>query len=88
MSAKPLNEILADGEKYFISLSKLTGKSIKDIEVTLSKECGSIGIKLFRVRFTDGTSAFVEGEHDHPYLDSLCGVTEEDAKRIYEEARK
>lgn len=82
---KTLKEVLADEEKYFISLSKLTGKQVKDIQITLSKEHGDFSIKPFRIEFTDGTSSFVEGEHDHPYLDSMLGVSDEQATALREE---
>lgn len=83
---KTLKDVLFDGKDSFISLNKLTGKTVSDIEIILSTEFGYPSIQLFRIHFSDATSTFVEGEHDHPYLDSLCGVHEEEIAGIRREA--
>ena len=67
---KTNSELLADGEDYFISLTKLTGKKIVDVvgNVTVS-ESGAVPVfQMFRIVFDDGTSAYCEGEHDFSYL--------------------
>lgn len=56
-------------DDYFISLSKLTGKNIKDVICHLSKEFGEdITVVVFRLVFEDGSIMGFEGEHDLPYL--------------------
>lgn len=61
-------DVLVEGSDYFISLTKLTGKVIKDIEFYPSMEFGEVGLKLCWVTFEDGTQLFIEGEHDFPYV--------------------
>lgn len=60
---------IQDGSRYpNLSLAKLCGKTIADVEVSLSSEFGEVGLKLKRIVFTDGSKLWVEGEHDHPYV--------------------
>ena len=49
---------IQDGSKYpHLSLTKLW--------------FGEVGIKLYRIVFTDGAALYVEGEHDHPYVTDM-----------------
>jgi hypothetical protein len=62
---------IPDGNLRFphISLVKLCGgKTIADIEVSLSREFGDVSVKLVNIVFTDGSQLGCEGEHDHPYV--------------------
>lgn len=60
---------IPDGSRWpNLSLAKLCGKTIADVEVSLSTEFGDVGLKLKRITFTDGTQLWCEGEHDHPYV--------------------
>lgn len=78
MSTKLLKDVVfKEGEKHFLSLVKLIGSPVKDIEITISEEFGSPCIQLFRVVLEDGRQAFVEAEHDIAYLGKNLGVSEE-----------
>lgn len=61
-------DVLVDGSDWFVSLTKLTGKTIKDIEMYPSMEFGEATLKVCWVIFEDGTRLWVEGEHDFPYV--------------------
>ena len=52
---------------YEISLSKLVGKSIKDIRGFISDEDDPF-FQLTKIVFADGTTVHCEGEHDCPYI--------------------
>jgi hypothetical protein len=70
-----LADVKVDDKKYAnISLSKLMGKPVKDIEGSLSMEFGDITFKLNKVVFEDGSDLHCEGEHDMPYLTDGYGV--------------
>lgn len=51
-----------------LSLNKLMGKNVVDIEGYVSTEFGEPTFKISQVIFDDGTSVWAEGEHDMPYL--------------------
>ena len=55
-------------DSYRCSLSKLVGKSIKDIHGIIAGEYGNPVFKLSVIVFDDDTELDVEGEHDFPYL--------------------
>ena len=55
---------------YEISLSKLTGKSIKDVYGYLSCEFDDPVFKISKIILDDDTFFYAEGEHDFPYLTS------------------
>lgn len=66
---KTLKEVRLEGETYpRISLKKLCGSEIDDIEVRISQEFGDLTLKLCTVVLKNGEEFYVEGEHDHPYL--------------------
>lgn len=71
----------------YISLSKLTGKPIKDVIGNLSMETGEVTFTLSYVVLKDGTKFMVEGEHDFPYLtwDDVPNMDEETLDRLYQE---
>jgi len=62
---KTLKEVTVDDS---ISLSKLTGKPIKDVLGYISMEFGEPAFKLVKVILEDDTAFWCEGEHDMPYL--------------------
>ncbi len=72
--AEVLNEMSHDitykqiKNNSWISLTKLIGKKIVDLEGYLSTEFGDPDFLLVNVVFEDGTRMGIEGEHDHPYL--------------------
>lgn len=69
MSEKNLKDVLVDGQDLYISLSKLTGKGIKDIQGYVSGFTpGDALFMLTDIVFDDDTKVRVEGEHDFPYL--------------------
>jgi hypothetical protein len=72
----------------FFSLTKLTGKKIADITGYPSDPFGEAPIfKLFQIIFEDGTSSFVEGEHDVPYIsgDGIHNLDEETLQSFIDE---
>lgn len=79
--ANPLNYI-ADEEKGaaypHFSLVKLAGKKIKDIYGYISTEFGNPDFQLSKIVFEDGTTSYVGGEHDHPYLEDYDHILSED----------
>lgn len=60
--------ILVEGSSSRCSLSKLVGKSIKDIHGVISIELGDPAFKPIAIVFDDGSTLRVEGEHDFPYV--------------------
>lgn len=59
--------------KSYVSLEKLIGKHIKDIECCLSSEYGQVNVVLHAIHFEDGTYLECEGEHDFPWLADPTG---------------
>jgi len=51
-----------------ISLSKLVGKEIADVEGYITTEFGDYTFKCSWLRFKDGSELWFEGEHDMAYL--------------------
>ncbi len=51
-----------------LSFSKLAGKAIVDLHGYISREFGDPVFKISTVVFADGTSVWVDGEHDMPYI--------------------
>jgi len=84
--------IKVEGSDYLISLVKLIGKQIKDIEGSLTSEFGGATCELHSVVFKDGTKLSVEGEHDCPYLTLYSSraeqpnFDEETLERLHDEA--
>lgn len=66
--SKTLKEVLIDGSTFYVSFSKLVGQEIKEITGYITKEFGDATFKLSKIVMADGTSYYVEGEHDMPYL--------------------
>jgi len=58
---------LSKGDSWYLSLSKLTGKKIKDIGGYITNEFGEPTFKLCFIEFEDGSQLGCEGEHDMPY---------------------
>jgi hypothetical protein len=71
-----------------ISLTKLTGKKIKDIVGHLTKEFGDPTFQLSMIVLEDGSVIHCEGEHDMPYLTGIPGVSDEDLESLNNEAHK
>ena len=82
-------DIKVEGSTYLISLVKLIGKPIKDIQGYFTKEFGDVTFKVTDLVFEDGSEMGFEGEHDLPYLVSYAsGQTNfdyETLERLYEE---
>jgi hypothetical protein len=83
-------DVLAEGSTWEISLSRLTGKRVKDIRGYLADDFG-VGYPSFKLTciiFEDGTAVDVEGEHDFPYLSPTKmemppNFDEETLRRLY-----
>ena len=71
-----------EGSDYLLSLTKLTGKKIKDVVGYVSNEFGDPTFKLSHIVMEDDKPLFIEGEHDFPYV---CGVDEKILEDIYNE---
>jgi hypothetical protein len=75
--------------KPYISLSKLVGKEISDIQCRISMEFGSPSIVMFKIVFKDGSGLYCEGEHDFPFVTNIGreGIlpSEEELETIYDE---
>jgi hypothetical protein len=54
--------------RYEASLSKLVGKSIKDVIGYFSSLDGTPSFKVTHIIFADDSEVGVEGEHDFPYI--------------------
>ena len=67
---KKLEDALTGEDRYTISLVKLTGLKIVDIEgfVSWDDNAGEPALKLTEVIFEGGYKVDVEGEHEFPYL--------------------
>lgn len=81
-------DILIEGSTYESSLTRLIGKTIKDIRGYISDPYGGgASFKLTKIEFEDGTFLGVEGEHDYPYLvrygDEQPNYDEETLERLY-----
>lgn len=73
---------------YEIGLTKLIGKSIKEVRGYLTGELGGVTFKMTRIEFEDGTMLGCEGEHDLPYVvnwDTQPNWNEETLQRLYDE---
>lgn len=77
-----------DTQFNYISLSKLTGKRVVDVQIDISLEFGDPTLRLHGVRFEDGSYMYAEGEHDFPYLTvpdhhTFANVDEDTLQRLY-----
>lgn len=81
---KKHKDVIADINNNWelISLEKLCGTRIKEIQGSLSKEFGDLTFTLTRILFEDGSWCRVEGEHDFPYLSGLK-VEDAELESIY-----
>jgi hypothetical protein len=87
---------MADGSDLYFSLSKLTGKKVVDILGYPADPFG--GTPLFQIShivFEDGTTVFVEGEHDVAYIpaqgdedDDLANLNEDTLQDFLDEEQE
>lgn len=68
MNESKVKDLRPDGENFYISLSKLTGKAIKDVLGYPATDYGEAAFKPCVIVFADDSRCGVEGEHDYPYL--------------------
>lgn len=85
-----LDDIKSDQYDWCISLKKLIGKDVSDIEGYICREFGDVSLKIIKVVLSDGTRMDVEGEHDFPYLcacnsSSQPNFNDETLGRLYAE---
>ncbi len=84
--AKKKADALVEGSDYLLSLNKLLGKKVVDIQGHLSNEFGQVTFQMYKIVLDDGTMFFAEGEHDFPYLtDGDAKFDEDQFKAIYAE---
>lgn len=75
------------GSSYELSLKELTGQKIEDVYFYVTEEFGFPVLKITRIIFTDGTSVYVEGEHDCPYIshtDEVPGLSYDNIANVYD----
>lgn len=65
---KTFQECLADDQKDWLGLTKITGQTIKEVEGYISKEYDDPVFMMTNIILEDGTKISCEGEHDMPYL--------------------
>jgi hypothetical protein len=70
-----------------LSLAKvlaLSGKTIKDIQCSISTEFGTPVIQLHKLVLDNGKNVYLEGEHDIAYIpqDKNLGITEEQMEEL------
>lgn len=70
-----------------ISLTKLAGKSVKDVVGCSSTVFGDDVpvFRIFKIVFEDDSEVFVEGEHDCPYLSCDELVLNEELQKLNKE---
>jgi hypothetical protein len=69
MSKADEKNYLTGNNDWEFSLTKFVGKKIVDITGYPADPFGGTPLfKLYRIVFEDGTTEFLEGEHDVPYL--------------------
>jgi hypothetical protein len=86
-----IHDINIEGSDYLISLHKLIGKPIKDIQGYLTSEFGDVTFKMSKVEFADGTFLGCEGEHDLPYLvgfDEQPNFDDETLQELYDQEKE
>lgn len=62
------SDVRAEDQDYRISLGKVTGQKVKDIQGSVTIEFGEPYFQIYAVILEDGTEIGVEGEHDIAYL--------------------
>lgn len=74
---KKIEEVTIDGKSDGnISLVKLTGLKIKDIQCWISNEFGDPVLQVSRIVFENDVTVWMEGEHDMPYIGCDGGIEE------------
>ena len=79
---KTLNDVTVGND--YISLTKLTDKTISDLSCGIRNDWGEPLIAIYRIQFTDGTFASVQGEHDIVYIEDEL-VPQEQLELLLEE---
>lgn len=84
------DDVLVEGSTYELSLLKLVGKQVKDVQGYISREFGHPVFKLTRIVFEDDTYVYAEGEHDCAYVTDLPSASQpnldkETLQRFYDE---
>lgn len=85
-----ITDVRCPDDNYEISLTQLTGYSIKDIRGLLMREHGAVYFVVSSIEFEDGSRIGVEGEHDFPYLDMypkypIPNMDDDTLERLYQE---
>lgn len=79
-------------DSYQISLAKLTGQDIKDVQGYITRESGDYTFKVTCIVLEDGSEIGVEGEHDFPYLTPypkypIANMDDETLRGLYRQSR-
>lgn len=88
---KTLKDVQSDGDSGSyptISLSKLMGISVVDVQGHITQEFGDPTFQMSRIVLSDGTTLWAEGEHDMPYLtDGTAKMDGEQMQALYDEEK-
>jgi hypothetical protein len=68
--------------KWVLSLNKLTGLKVKDIEINISMRFGTPVIQLEHIVFNDGTKIECAGEHEIAFLYEECPLNNCDSETL------
>ena len=80
---KDKSQYLADGSDWLFSLSKFTGKKVVDVLGYPSDPFGGCPVFVVsQIKFEDGTSLHMEGEHDTAYFPSEKGLQNMDEETL------
>lgn len=63
--------------KHYISLTTLTGKTVSDLYCGIRNDWGDPLITIYGIKFSDGTFASVQGEHDIVYIEDELASQEQ-----------
>lgn len=88
-----LQDLKVENYPYLISLVKLTGKKIADVQGYIIKEFGEPTFKITNLVMEDGSTIGVGGEHDFPYLEPYRSfpqpnMDEDTLRDLYEQMRE
>jgi hypothetical protein len=74
---------------YILSLVKLTGLQIVDIEVSVTRELGDCTVEVKRIVFSDGSSRDLGGAHDLAFIeDQLPNLNQDILESLYNQSNK
>ena len=76
-------QVLSKGSDFYISLSKLHGKKVVDLEGYITREFGDLTFEIRRVVLEDGTKLYCGGEVEGK-INNLEDLAEDEEEEIEE----